>query len=289
MAKPRGRLPNLLVIGVAKCGTSGLHYYLSHHPEITMSACKEPNFFIEERNWKRGFQWYTSQFRGDARVFGESSQAYSNFPRFQGVAQRIAEHIPDVKMIYLVRDPIDRAVSHYVQNLASGKETRSLSQALRAALAGDDAVTYLSRGRYCTQLRPFLDCFDRSQLLVITSRALHDRRLETLQKVFRFLGVDPEFSCQEHTVVRHPSSSKRRNTRLGMLIQNTVGDRIYRHLRGHHRHWFKTIVYGPFSRPIEEPEIAPAVRAALQRRFSSDVKRLEELTGQSFSHWPSAS
>jgi hypothetical protein len=67
-----GALPNLIVIGAQKCGTSVLHYYLSLHPEVSMSRPKELNFFIEERNWPRGVDWYKQQFDADARVRGEA-------------------------------------------------------------------------------------------------------------------------------------------------------------------------------------------------------------------------
>src|ERR687894_2292944 len=79
----RHALPNLIVIGAQKCGTSVLHYYLSLHPEVSMSRPKELNFFIEERNWPRGLDWYKSQFDGDARVRGEASPNYTAYPQHQ--------------------------------------------------------------------------------------------------------------------------------------------------------------------------------------------------------------
>src|SRR6059058_6332030 len=79
----RGALPNLIVIGAQKCGTSGLHYYLSLHPEVSMSRPKELNFFIVERNWPRGTEWYAAHFEPRAIVRGESSPNYTAYPQHQ--------------------------------------------------------------------------------------------------------------------------------------------------------------------------------------------------------------
>src|ERR671915_243608 len=80
-----GALPNLVIIGAQKCGTSVLHYYLGLHPEVSMSKPKELNFFIEERNWPRGVEWYRGHFDPEARVRGEASPNYSAFPQHDGV------------------------------------------------------------------------------------------------------------------------------------------------------------------------------------------------------------
>src|SRR6266480_7909195 len=82
-----GALPNLIVLGAQKCGTSGLHYYLSLHPEVWMSRPKELNFFLEERNWNRGVDWYRRHFDPDARVRGEASPNYTAYPHHLGVAE----------------------------------------------------------------------------------------------------------------------------------------------------------------------------------------------------------
>src|SRR5947208_13622101 len=99
-----GALPNLVVIGAQKCGTSGLHYYLSLHPEISMSKPKELNFFIAERNYPRGLDWYRAHFDPTAKVRGESSPNYTAYPLHVGVPERMHSIVPDAKLLYLVRD-----------------------------------------------------------------------------------------------------------------------------------------------------------------------------------------
>ena len=109
-----GRLPDLIIIGAMKCGTTSLHRYLDLHPEIIMSGQKGLNFFIPERNWGKGVDWYRPNFKGNALVSGEASPNYTNFPDFKGVAGCMHPIGPNARLIYMVRDPVDRILSHYM-------------------------------------------------------------------------------------------------------------------------------------------------------------------------------
>jgi hypothetical protein len=195
---PSHALPNLVLIGAMKCGTSALHSYLDLHPEITMSQPKELNFFFgpmaDGRPWtagnsSRGLGWYARHFPARAPVRGESSPGYTS-PAHPRVAQRMAATIPAARLIYLVRDPIARALSHYRHHHAEGQERRPLPIALL-----DPASQYISRGRYYERLLPFTAHFRRPQILVVAQEDLRDRRVATLRRVFAFAGVDVEFWC----------------------------------------------------------------------------------------------
>ena len=120
-----GALPNLIIIGGLKCGTTSLHHYLNLHPEIAMSRPKELNFFVSELNWPLGRDWYAGHFDRSARIRGESSPHYTNRPSFNGVPGRMHELLgSDVRLVYVVRDPIDRILSHYLHNVGGGYEDR---------------------------------------------------------------------------------------------------------------------------------------------------------------------
>ena len=130
-------LPNLLVIGAQKCGTTSLHGYLSLHPQVSMAKRKELDFFVRPEdsivaigNWHRGLDWYRAQFQGSSPVLGEASPNYTGFPHFRGVPERAARVLPEAKLICMVRDPIERIVSHYMHRRAAGVETRPLEQTL---------------------------------------------------------------------------------------------------------------------------------------------------------------
>ena len=119
--RTEGALPNLIIIGGLKCGTTSLHHYLSLHPEIAMSRPKELNFFVAELNWPLGRDWYAAHFDPKAPVRGESSPHYTNSPAFAGVADRMRDILGEaVRLIYVVRDPIDRMLSHYLHNVGGG-------------------------------------------------------------------------------------------------------------------------------------------------------------------------
>ena len=154
--KRHAQLPNLIIVGGLKCGTTSIHHYLGLHPEIQMSKPKELNFFVEELNWDLGLDWYASRFDDRFKVRGESSPHYTNLPRFEGVAERIHEHCPDARLLYMVRDPIKRILSHWVHATGAGYETREMVPTL-----SDPDTHYINRSKYWMQLQPYLELFDR--------------------------------------------------------------------------------------------------------------------------------
>jgi hypothetical protein len=277
-----GAAPNLIVIGGLKCGTTSLHHYLNLHPQISMSRPKELNFFVAELNWELGPDWYRGHFDPAAEVRGETSPHYTNRPRFEGVAERMRETAPAARLIYMVRDPIARLLSHYVHNVGGGYEQRSLSE----ALAGDGGA-YVDRGRYAYQLEPFLGSHGGDRVLVVSQEDLHDDRDATLRRVFGFLEVDESFSSPEFDREWETGSAKGsggfrlmdRAVRLpGLRTLDRNFDRLPERLR-----WrVERIVHDPDAGPAEKPELSTRLRRQLAGRFRPDVERLEELTGRRF-------
>ena len=204
-----GALPNLIVIGAQKCGTSGLHYYLSLHPEISVSQPKELNFFIAERNWPRGVDWYRSHFDPNAKVRSEASPNYTAYPQHLEVPERMHSVVPDAKLLYMVRDPIDRIAAHWVHNYAKRREKGDLRTTLM-----HPNTSYLARSHYYAQLQRFLRLYARDRVLVIEQEELRRKRNETLSRIFEFAGVDPGFSHPGFETQRHRTSRKRRGTPL---------------------------------------------------------------------------
>jgi hypothetical protein len=190
MAAGPPRLPNFLVIGAMKAGTTSLYHYLRAHPQVFMSAIKELEFFVAEANWARGIDWYRKQFARaapDAVAIGEASTGYTKYPSVSGVPERIADHLPGVRLLYVVRDPIERIRSHYQHRVAVGTERAPFARALL------ENPIYLDCSRYATQVEQYLEFFSRSQLLILTSEELRHSRLSTIQRVYAFLGVDPDY------------------------------------------------------------------------------------------------
>ncbi len=177
-------LPTLVVIGAMKCGTSALHTYLDAHPQIQMSEPKELNFF-SGLEWHRGMAWYAAHFDGSMPVRGESSPGYTS-PDLPEAALRMAAVLPDVRLLFSVRNPVQRALSQYAHHRREGTERRPVEQALL-----DPDSQYVSRGRYAERLEPYLQRFSADQLhVVVQERLLADRRGQ-LSAVYAHVGADP--------------------------------------------------------------------------------------------------
>jgi len=198
-------LPTFLVIGAMKAGTTALAEYLRPHPQVFMAVPKELDFFTDP-GWEQGLAWYEHHFDGAtaAAARGEASPNYSKRHLQPEVAARIAATLPEVRLVYLIRHPIERIRSMYIHLVADGHEPRPL----RTALVDDP--DYVLTSSYAYQLEPYLERFDRSRILVLDADRLRHDRMAALAEVLRFIGVepriDPESVAGEHnrSVDRRP-------------------------------------------------------------------------------------
>ncbi len=280
--RKHGALPNLVVIGGLKCGTTSLHHYLGLHPEVQMSRPKELNFFVEELNWELGSEWYASYFRSDAPVRGETSPHYTNYPRFDGVAERMGTLIPGARLIYMVRNPIDRMLSHYLHNVAGGYDDRPLERAL-----SDPESAYVNRSRYWLQLERYLERFDPSRILVVPREDLLGERAGTMREAFRFLGVDesfdsPQFSREWETGTGKGKGSFRLMDRAVRLPGLRALDRNFDRLPEGLRWLVERVIHDPEAGEAPKPTVPGEVRSRLADLFRDDVARLEQFTGRRF-------
>jgi hypothetical protein len=273
-----GALPNLIVIGAQKCGTSVLHYYLSLHPEVSMSKPKELNFFIDERNWPRGIDWYKRHFDANAHVRGEASPNYTAFPQHEGVPERMHSVVPDAKLIYFIRDPLERIAAHWVHNYAKRREKGTLAETLV-----HPNTSYVTRSLYAMQLERFLAFYPSDQILVMQQSELRYDRMASLRRVFEFVGVDPDFIHPRFEQERHQTSGKTRATRLAVRLE-----KLGRSRRGR---WFPSNFWLvlddrlPLRRTIKRPDVRAALPDETLAALRADAERLRELTGRDFSNW----
>lgn len=199
-------LPDFLILGAQKAGTTALYAYLRWHPEITGPAWKEVSYF--DRHYRRGERWYRGHFptRAGERVVGEASPGYLFHPL---APERVRATVPHAKLIVLLRDPVDRALSHYHHEVALGREALSFEEAIEAEpgrtrgeeerLLRDPGYfshawwdhTYLARGRYAEQLERWLSVFPREQLLVVGSDELAAEPARAYAQVLELLGAPP--------------------------------------------------------------------------------------------------
>jgi Sulfotransferase domain len=274
-------LPNLIVIGAAKCGTTSLHEYLDLHPEIAMSREKELNFFVAHKNWARGLDWYESNFE-PAPVRGESSPTYSVHPLMPGVPERIAELVPDVRLVYLVRDPIDRVVSHYVHRTVNWPEMGTLDD----ALADEDVRAWLvTPSYYWRQLEQYLLQFENDRILVLDSDDLGSNRAATLRRVFEFLGVDPEFQSGDFEQAHNQATGRTRRTRAGAVVSSALARTLGPERSRAVRERTPRAVKARFIRELPAPELTDALREELRDELQPEVDRLRSHTGLAFAGW----
>jgi len=194
-------VPNLFVIGAMKSGTTYLAAQLSGHPQILICAPEEPSYFVDPEvlreiwphMWKREF-WRSEdsylrlfEHAGGAAVIGEASTNYTKLPQIAGVVDRIKRFNPEARFVYLMRDPVDRAITHYWHMVRHHSEHRSLDVAIEQDLQYRD-VSY-----YAMQLRPYLEAFGRDRVHLLTHETLTARPREVLRELYAWLGVDPSF------------------------------------------------------------------------------------------------
>jgi Sulfotransferase domain len=270
------QLPNLIIIGSPKCGTTSLYYYLGLHPEIFMSREKELNFFIAEMNWHRGLDWYQAQFETSrpVGVWGEASPGYTHHPVFQGVPQRMHSVVPGARLIQIVRDPMKRLLSHYFHQLRLGN--------IEAGRFDDGYIVMPSL--QCLQLELYLQYYKQEQILVLSQEELERNRAKTLRRVFRFLEVDESFESPKFSRILNESAAM--NSRGYSLVKaieraGGVGSVLPSSLKVQIR---KALLW-PFSRPVERPVLDRELEQRLLDLFHEDAERLRRLTGMKLEDW----
>lgn len=183
-------LPNLIGCGAPKSGSTTLYHYLSEHPDIWMSPEKELKFFSYE--YKKSIQWYEEIFKPakGERIRGEFSPFYITDPE---IPYRIRKLIPEARLLFVLRNPVKRAFSHYWHAVSVGNWPHhvSFSKAIRSP---EGSERFLNAGFYAKHLEKYFEVFEKSQIHVIFTEELHHRPVEVMSDCYRFLGVNPSFA-----------------------------------------------------------------------------------------------
>jgi hypothetical protein len=302
-----GRLPDFLLVGAPKAGTTALHAALAEHPQLFLSPVKEPKYYLcgdspppayrgpgdahsnQEWIWQR--QRYLDLFQdaGEGRLAGESTPFYLYH---RDARRRIAADVPRAKLVAVLRDPVDRAYSNWMHLWADGLEpcadvVEACAREARRVDAGWAPFWhYRGLGMYGRQLADLFEHIPREQVLVLRYRALVDDPHTALNRVARFLGV------AEDVVTEIPSGNSRpfvhpsvRTRVLGPVVR--AGARVGQFLPPQ--------AWRAASRPLvgqlhqrgnpERPRLTPEQRDALREPFLEDIALLEELTRESYEDW----
>lgn len=264
---PPVSLPTFIIIGAQKAGTTSLHSALGQHPDIGVSTPKELNYFAY--NAHLGQEWYESHF-GDEVARGESCPQYTLWPE---APARIHALVPDVRLIYLVRDPVDRIVSGWIHAFAAGRESRTLDDVVR----GPEFPTseYVVRASYGLHVARYLEYFARDQLLILDFEELiADAGATSLPLVFEHVGVPVHDGIRLPT--RHSSAGKRRRPAPARMLLGARGGwqrqqpawkfRVSERLTRH------------FGRPVERPLVTTETRDRIKAVLADDRRLFRDLT-----------
>jgi hypothetical protein len=284
-------LPTFFIAGVPKAGTTSLHSYLGEHPEIFMSAVKEPHYFSwEDDGWPR---WAVREREAYEALFaaarpgqqrGESSTwtLYS-----EGAPRRIAEAVPRARIIALLRDPSDRAFSNWAFNFGLGYDP---IEPFETALAAEPGRIergsawhhhYTAAGFYYEQVRRYLEVFDRGQVLIMLFEELREDTHAAVERAYEFLGVDPSFR-PDIEAVHNPTYVPRSRRLHNFLWRSSPVKSALK----------KALPFGLntfFGKQLRtrnrtaSPKLAPETRHRLNELFRDDVSKLSELLGRDLS------
>ena len=272
----RARLPTFLVIGAMKGGTTSLHRHLGLHPEIGVAAEKELHFFSKPEVHARGLGWYARRFPAGRPCRGEASATYAKRHLHPGTAERVRDALPGVKLIYLVRDPVERAISHYFHERRQGREGRPLERALTEP--GEN--NYLLTSRYMAQLDAYLSCFAAEAMLVVELEGLATDPAGCMRRVFRFLGVDAGFTSDAFAVAHNRTRAQCRRAIFG---RPASAARALHALAGG---CLPVVLRSRLDRMMmPKPAVGPRALEALAKHFFQDIARLERFTGRRFASW----
>ncbi|MEM9216742.1 MAG: sulfotransferase [Cyanobacteria bacterium P01_F01_bin.150] len=296
-------LPNFLIIGAMKAGTTSLYRYIKQHPQVFMSPVKEPNFFALEgevlddpRVTVTDLKAYTALFESvtDEVAIGEASVRYLYSEK---AAKRIHHHIPDAKLLVVLRNPVERAFSAYVYQFSRGSDLLpQFSEALQAeperiAKDFDCWWHYKAMGFYHAQLQPYYRYFSPQQIKICLHEDLCEQSNSMLAEIFQFLQVDPSFqpnTAQQHNTTRVPQNQFIHNflTKphpikevFKPLFSSDLRYKIVKGLRQ------KNLTAASNVDPAKRPVLTPSVRQRLISDYREDILQLQDLLQRDLSHW----
>jgi hypothetical protein len=307
MEKNAMRLPDFLIIGAAKAGTTTLYKYLCRHPQIYQPvkqdtvyvpqkpySYKEPNFFGCDDNYAKGIEYYALLFNRvqDHQLCGEASTDYTKYPQFPNSAARIAHHLPDVKLIYIMRHPVERAYSYYIHLGRGSKYKETFEEHIHRTSISLDGSNYM------LQIEQYLKFFPREAFLFLLMDDLIKKPEQILFQVCEFLGIDDTVDLIERDPIGGIAANQRREllegirrskvtsplraipgmTTMASLFPQAWRDHVYRFLK--ETPYGKTVSQQYIPQPMR-----PETRQLLLARFREPNQRLAEFLNRDLSHW----
>lgn len=262
------KMPDFIIIGAMKCATTTLHEQLARQPGIFMTEPKEPYFFSNDEVWAKGWQWYASLYddAGEGDRCGESSTHYTKLPTYPHTIVRMRSHVPDAKLIYVIRHPIDRLISHFVHVWSERKVNVPIDEAITMH---SDLMDY---SKYAMQIRPFLEAYGPGNVLLVFFEYLLAEPQTELERIVRFIGYPDRPLWQTDDPSNVSSRRLRQSPWRDAIVWNSVSTWIRRRFVPQSmRDWVKG-----FWQMKQRPQLGEKIRQKLEHVFDEDLAQLSQ-------------
>lgn len=283
---------DFFIVGAPKAGTTSLYHYLNEHSEIEMSSQKEPDFFSDQSLQKQKLYYdknridtlekYNSLFeKEDVILRGDSSVSYLFY---EDVPHKIITYNPDAKIIIMLRNPIDRAFSHYLMDYSLGLISESFETIIQKQSKHKNAnlfyQQYIHVSEYSKQIKRYLEVFSKDNIHFIDYEDFKNDTSDVVNSVFLFLGVNDDFQPylkKKYNTYTAPKNSLIRYVYSFVAFRKMVANILSKNLTKTIRNLFFT--------SDKKPQLSELTRNFLKKHFESDVRELSELLNKDFTKW----
>lgn len=286
-------LPNFIIIGAPKAGTTSLYHYLSEHPQVFMSDPKEVNFFSGEEidaqglyynyNKTKSFEEYKELFSdcSTEKAIGEGSVSYLFYPK---TPEKIKEVLPDVKTIVLLRNPLERGYSHYLMDYRLGLVDLSYDEIVYKSTEHKNLdlyyQQYVSLGLYYEQIKRYLDTFGEEQVKIYLQEDLRNNSEKVISDLYDYLEIDQSYvpdTNKEHNSFSMPKSGLIHKLYSSYFLRTILSRFIPSNM--------KEFLFNTFFERTKKPKMNQETKAYLLNLYKPDIQNLEKLIDRNLSDW----
>lgn len=273
---------DFMIVGAAKCGTTTLSEILSNHPDVCFSRMKEPHFFSKSPDWKANLDEYKNLYSPKpSQICGEGSTTYTCYPEFnKDTWQALYDFNPKLKLIYVMRDPVDRIVSQYMHNYLRGLTSEPFEKAVL------NNSVYINRTRYYIQIKPYFELFNKEQILLLTLEEFIADRQKTLKKTADFLEID-YLSFSHYNVHANKSVGEAKyDVRVDAALSNIAVQKIKSIFPATLRRKVYDSIHSVLVRKFQiKPSVSDELNEAIWNLLMLDVLEIERIMGRKLTEW----
>ncbi len=269
-----------MIIGAMKCGTTSLSEILKMHPNISFCKIKEPHFFSSNNDWKKKLSKYHQLFQiADNKIYGEASTTYTMYPhKRHEIWNDIYEYNPNMKFIYIVRNPVDRSISNYMHMYEKGRTNLGLDEALKKN------PLIMDTNKYFTQIEPYINTFGRKAVLIIDFDDFIRDKYQVIKQVIEFLNLDYSLLNEKNTYYKNSSiEGYKLNPRYDNIINCT--QHIRQLMPDSLKQFLKKSLSSKDRVFKEKPRCTDFLKQQIKEKVEPELDSLGVLMGKDLSKW----